>query len=628
MSSSAPNSRRSDILTHVSTAIVVGFIAAVLYFSWEVLLQHRGRYGSLGQSLPHVFGVYAVAIVGDMILAGILFGIVSLVTGWLRSRSSQAALYSAVVCFGLTFLWHVRNWSVSRTLGVATSRDALVVLLLAAIAFAVGFVARRLAQRSGLRLHPGVPVTMVIVVVATFLLTQGRGHSVPHARRHAPDGPNVVMIVLDALRADHLSSYGYERDTSPNIDRLASEGALFLNAHSHGNRTILAMPALFTSLYPSFNGAISVGALMRPLPEDKTTIAEMLQARGYTTVALMTNIHLKSVFNMTQGFDRAEEFNAGAYSLSVYRLLISLNVLQRPEIAIEGRPRATEITDTALTWLDDLKDRPFFLYVHYMDTHHPYRPPPEFAEMFGGITTDPAALFMKSRRVLHRDPDASFDERDLQRLEDYYDASIRYADHEIGRLLDRVRDISKDRQTVVVVTADHGDEFLEHGTLYHNNLLIEELLHVPLIFWEPGEVKAGQRIDSLVRHIDVMPTLADMTGATVPDEAMGKSLLPLLTGSATDFDVPSFAEGDYCTSYVYDGWKVMYVDSTNQAVLYNLTEDPEERNNLADAEPERLRRMMAKLYDYRDRAADVRREMEATTDEETLRQLRALGYVN
>jgi arylsulfatase A-like enzyme len=374
--------------------------------------------------------------------------------------------------------------------------------------------------------------------------------------------------------------------------------------------------------------AISVGALMRPLAEDKTTIAEMLRDRGYTTVALMTNVHLKSAFGMTQGFDRVEEFNAACYRLSVYRVLRVMGLIERPDLAVEGRPRATEITDHALGWLGKLESRPFFLYVHYMDTHHPYRPPEEFADMFGGISRNPRELFMETTRFLDPDTTVTIDEQELSRLRDYYDACIRYNDYEIGRILDRIREISNDRETVVVITADHGDEFMEHGTLYHNNLLIQELIHIPLIVWAPGQVPGGQRISPLVRHIDVMPTIAQMTDAVLPDEAMGESLLPLMTGAEMDRNVSSFAEGNYCTSLIYDGWKAVYVDSTNRTHLYNLVEDPGATRDLAALEPERLQSMQEQLFEYRDRAATLRKEMEAASDEEVVDQLRKLGYIN
>jgi arylsulfatase len=466
---------------------------------------------------------------------------------------------------------------------------------------------------------------VTLAVFATLFVSSHRVQSTPSHHEH-PEGPNVVMIVLDALRADHLSSYGYDRETSPQLDRLANEGVTFLNAHSHGNRTIFAMPALFTSLYPSFNGALSVGALMRPLPENKTTIAEMLQAEGYSTVGIMTNIHLKTVFGMTQGFDRVEEFNGGCYNLSVYKALRILGLIDRPAYAYEGRPRANEITDHALAWLSRLRPDPFFLYVHYMDTHHPYRPPAEFADMFGGITVDPLKLFNDSKQA-PSSPESTFSADDMATLRNYYDACIRYSDYEVGRILDKVRELTSERETIVIVTSDHGDEFREHGTIYHNNVLIEELIRVPLIIWAPQQFD-NRRDNSLVRHIDVLPTIADMTGSQAPAETMGQSLVPLMSGDSEDLGLSSFAEGDYCTSYIVGGWKMTYVDSTGDAYLYNLDDDPHEQNDLFGIERARANTMLDTLLSYRDKAATARGHMEATEDEETLRQLKALGYIN
>lgn len=617
---------------HISTAAMVGLAGGLVYFALEVLMGYRGQYTSLGQPLPRVLAVYLIVIVGGLMGLALPLGVLSAAGGRAFSLPARTRLYVAATVFGLSLLWLVRNWSVARFKGILFGGDAWVVPVLAVSAIAVGFVAGWVANRfaSGTPHRRGIIAVPAVGVLIVLLFLSSRGmDDIPRGDATTGDAPNVVMILLDALRADHLSCYGYDRETSPRLDALAAEGVTFLNARSHGNRTILAMPALFTSTYPSFNGAMGMGALMRPLGEDETTVAEMLDDRGYTTLGLMTNIHVKSVFGMTQGFDKVEEFNGGRFDLSIYRVLHSAGIVERPAYATDGRPTAGETTDLAIKWLDQVGSRErFFLYVHYMDTHHPYRPPEEYADMFGGITTDPKELFIRSKSVIRGDYDA-FGDGDLQTLRNYYDACIRYNDHEIGRIIDRVRKLSTDRQTIFIVTADHGDEFLEHGTLYHNNLLIESLTRVPLIIAGLDGFERGLRVESLVRHIDIMPTLAEVAGAELPAKAKGQSLVPLLTGATSDLGLSAFAEGDHCYSYVSGNWKVTYVDTTNEASLYNVHEDPMERRDLSDVETERMEAMLGILLDYREETKRQRRQqMEATTDEETLRQLRALGYIN
>ena len=343
----------------------------------------------------------------------------------------------------------------------------------------------------------------------------------------------------------------------------------------------------------------------------------------------MTNIYLKSIFGMTQGFDRVTEFNAGCYQLAVYRALQKVGLLTKPDYAATGTPAATELTDSGLEWLDRLQDRPFFLYLHYMDTHHPYVAPDPYERRFRPSTVggQSEALFRKTVRLLKEGRQEQLSSVDLDTLRDYYDATILYADHEIGRILERVRRIAKERETIVVITADHGDEFLEHGNLYHNNpLMIEELIRVPLIVWNPSRYR-GRRVDSQVRHIDILPTLARLIGQPVPEEAMGTSLEPLLDGSESDLGLVSITEGDFSTALIRQQWKIVYVDSTETVYLYNLENDPRETQDLSSVEPDVTADLMRRLDLYLEKARDVGHQREAPANPETIRQLKALGYL-
>ena len=333
---------------------------------------------------------------------------------------------------------------------------------------------------------------------------------------------NIVLVVVDALRADHLGSYGYRRDTSPNIDRLADEGVRFTRAYSHGNRTIIAMPSLFTSLYPAYHGAVGFHEYVTPLPDDRVTMAETLQDNGYTTVGLMSNVYLKHPFGLTQGFDVVEEFNTARFSLSLYRVIETLGLVTLPDYKVDTAPAAVDVTDQAIAWMDRAGDEPFFLFAHYMDVHHPYTPPAaDFNEFDRGTSDmDENTLFMMTAALVRHQPPLPLRTGELHRLEDLYDACIRHTDTEIGRLISAVELLPDDRDTYIIFTSDHGDEFLEHGSLYHNNVLIEELIRVPLIVWKRGSVD-GRVENALVRHIDVMPTVVELAGGEMPVTAMG-----------------------------------------------------------------------------------------------------------
>ena len=355
------------------------------------------------------------------------------------------------------------------------------------------------------------------------------------------------------------------------------------------------------------------------------------RAAGYTTVGEMSNINLKSPFGMTKGFDFAEEFDVLRFRLSVYRLLMKLGLVEKPNYTSHA-PDATTITDLGIRWLHRLENRPFFLFMHYMDVHHPYYPPPEYLRMFetDGSDIDPEMLFAKTVAMVKRPPPLYLPANELTRLKDLYDGCIRYTDDEIGRFLDELANMDLQRETVVIFTADHGDEFLEQGMLYHNNLAIETLIRVPLIIGRiPPEDsdRGGKRIAGMVRHVDVLPTIADLVGGEVPPNVQGHSLAKVLNGDEKWSADYSIAEGNFCTAINMGQWKMMYVDTTDTYHLYKLDEDPLGKVDVSDRYPTEAAQLKVILDDYMASAAGLQRGDQTQLSEEAIKQLRALGYI-
>lgn len=455
-----------------------------------------------------------------------------------------------------------------------------------------------------------------------------RHHRMTAAKRADANAPNVVFVLIDALRADRLSYTGYPRRTSPFIDQLASGGTVFTRAYSHGNRTMIAMPSLFTSKYPSYARVIRNNDWWVPLSDEQTTIAEMLRDSGYATFALMSNPYLKRPFGLTQGFDRVEEFNDGYLHLVLHRLLLKSGLASRPRYAMGLPANATEVTGAALAWLRRKPaDAPFFCYIHYMDVHQPYLPPESFEDMFTLDprlrSIDPRELTTRTVDVVHT-PGSLLGEDDLTRLSDLYDACIRYVDSEIERLVEAA--VSRnDRPTIVIITSDHGDEFQEHGQLYHTNLLIEELIRVPLLIWRSDRPES-RRVEKLVRHIDVLPTIAELTGARAHFDIVGRSLVPELNSGAEGPAVYLIAEGEYCSAVVEQGWKLMRVDTTSTIALFDLTTDFGARHDVADKEPRTFKRMLETLDLYFEGVPSTG-ATRLESSEASLEQLRSIGYV-
>ncbi len=380
---------------------------------------------------------------------------------------------------------------------------------------------------------------------------------------------NLLLITVDGLRADHLGTYGYDRSTSPAIDSLASKAIVFERCFAQGNCTELSMGSLFTSLYPAMHSARHWRNMSSPLPDQIETLAENLRDAGLTTVGLMSNPFLKREWGLTQGFDRVAEFHDGFADLLPVRYLLRLGVMALPNPAPPTTyPRAEWVVDEAIRHLDRLHGHPFALYVHFMDTHRPFQPPESFETAFrtpGASLLDAETLWTNNWerfRMLPSEEEA-VSQPDLRRFRDLYDASIRYVDTEIDRLLDYLDLIGLQHNTLIIITADHGAEFLEHGNMFHQSqLLYDELTHVPLICQVPG-IRVPKRVPEIVRHIDLMPTLLELYDLPRSRGVQGQSLEPLLTDTGQWDAVPAFSQ-----SYEYIG-----VRTPTHKLFYGLTED-------------------------------------------------------
>jgi len=400
------------------------------------------------------------------------------------------------------------------------------------------------------------------------------------------DRLNVVLIVVDTLRADHVGCYGYERDTTPNLDALAADAVRYARTFSHAPWTTPAVGALFTSQLPSTLGIRNVQS---PLPAEGTS-----------------HSFVSSKWGFARGFDSFDESNI------------------RGHFAVTS----AAISDGAIGWLDDRvgpEATPFFLFLHYFDPHFAYvaheefpfgRDPSYEGPVHGGVLPD----------KFRKDPSALRDEdqRELIRL---YDAEIAVTDRAIGRVLDRLRSLGLYDSTIVVVTADHGEEFLEHGQLGHTKTLYEELVRVPLIVRVPGIEPAV--VDASVALVDVYPTLTKQLGIETPPGLVGR---PLPSGPGED---PAAARRSIfletarmrnMRAVVEDHYKLVLDRESGRAWLFDLVADPHERVDLSKREPERTAQLRRRIDQWPGEAPRTTTPDVELTDEERER-LRALGYL-
>jgi len=308
----------------------------------------------------------------------------------------------------------------------------------------------------------------------------------------SPGSPNILLIVIDTLRADHLSSYGYGRPTSPKIDRIAREGVLFENALATSSYTLPSHASLLTGLYPYQHGVEWHNS--RALVYGRyPTLSEALRSRGYRTAAFSANVFWFTRNRFGRGFIRFEDYFhsiSDMFLRTLYGRAIEKFIL--PRLGFEdslSRKQAADINRSLVRWIERDREKPFFAFLNYMDTHDPYLPPQPYRSKFSRLKNPGGIL---NWRVGRSDPQMKPEQ--LQGEIDAYDGAIAYVDDHIGQLLNELEKRGLAENTLLIITSDHGEAFGEHNAFLHSNSLYREEIHVPLIFRWPRQVPAGVRV--------------------------------------------------------------------------------------------------------------------------------------
>jgi arylsulfatase A-like enzyme len=393
--------------------------------------------------------------------------------------------------------------------------------------------------------------------------------AVPALAADTSDAPVAIVYLVDTLRADHTQPYGYGRDTTPELLRFAADGVVFEQAISHAAWTKPAVGSVLTSLLPGRHRAVQLRDQLDP---GLVTIGEMLQAKGFTTGAAIANSVIYSEgTNFEQGFD----YYAGLHGAG-----------DRPSKVVE----AAGVVDEALRILDQRRGLPTFLYVHTMDPHVPYTPPAPFDAKYSPAPTAerPAA-----------DPRSDYKEpADRQRLIDQYDGEIAYGDAEFGRFVRELKARGLYDRALIVFTADHGEEFQEHGQFTHGKSVFDELIHVPLVVKFPRGRFAGRRVARQVQGVDVAPTVLQALDLPVPPPPAfaGRPLQAAL--EAGDPEAPAVSEISH-RGYVAHGMRtrrdkyVRRFSPEDDELYFDLVQDPREKVNRAEENRERVRLLRA-----------------------------------
>ncbi len=403
-----------------------------------------------------------------------------------------------------------------------------------------------------------------------------------------PRAMNVLLVTLDTTRADRIGAYGLAGAGTPNLDRLAAEGALFTHATSAAPITLPSHSSMFTGRFPPAHGVRDNGGFF--LDPDQQTLAETLSAAGFETGGFVGAYVLDSKWGVDQGFRKYFD----DFDLSKYRA-ISLGAIQRP---------GNEVVDETLKWLDTVGPSPFFAWVHLYDAHTPYEPPEPFRSRFGDRP---------------------------------YQGEISFSDEQVGRLISHLSDKNLLEKTLIVVVGDHGESLGDHGEDGHGFFVYESVMRVPLIVRTPYSLTRGRRIADPVRTVDIMPTVLDLLGVGDRLPPMdGVSLVPLLTGARREMNLEAYGEALYPLHHF--GWSDLRalregrykVIAAPRAELYDLEADPgETRNVFAErrALGERMLQRLKQMEGQWARAGSGRTREPVEVDPDAKARLAALGYV-
>ena len=488
-------------------------------------------------------------------------------------------------------------------------------------------------------------IFIVIVAGLFFSLFLYLIHESEQLEYSCPDC-NVILISVDTLRADHLGCYGYERDTSPNIDSLADHSLLFENAFSQSSRTTPSHMTMFTSLYPSVHSLgppePNITDILNPertivdarcLSQSIKTLPEILKENGYETAGFTGGGNVAPYLGFGRGF--------GEYN--VYYTLFDNDL----------------ILNETLSWIEENKKDKFFLFFHTYKVHSPYISPEPYFTMFdtnysgkilnsldeikgiinfsgsvNGNNSEWVRLSIGIGNAFWNSINKS-SESDIEHIVSTYDGSIRYVDNVIGSIIHTINELGIRNKTLIILTADHGEEFAEHGGLGHVELY-DEIIHVPLIISIPDQ--KPKRFGDDVMSIDIMPTILGILGTNANITMQGTSIISTPLGKAEKKNNVVFSEislGGERKSVRSNGWKY-YFSSSNQdnEMLFNLAEDPKELINLKHERPHVIYFLKEMLNKWSEQNSILKEHMVADKNtkvlinNETLEKLIALGYVD
>jgi arylsulfatase A-like enzyme/Flp pilus assembly protein TadD len=434
---------------------------------------------------------------------------------------------------------------------------------------------------------------LILLLTLTSHAIPGGGQPGKRGSSHSTGHPDIVLITLDTTRADRMGFLGSKRGLTPNLDTLARESTLFTHAYAQAPLTSPSHATILTGTYPQFHGVLD---FPMPLANDLPYGPQIFHEHGYATAAFVASVALDPKVGapgFDRGFDKYDaDFRVESRGRQHFHKKDRYNFLERP---------GNEVVARALAWLDQGRQKPFFLWVHLYDAHGPYEPPEPYRSRY---SSQP------------------------------YDGEIAYDDAAVGRLLHQLKTQKLYDGAVIAVMADHGESLWAHGEQTHGVFLYDETIHVPLVIKLPHSEASGKHIQNQVELADVLPTLLQVARIATPLEVQGESLMPLIQGEERAWqDRPAYARADY--AHLAFGWsaleswrtgKYLFVDAPRRELYDDIADSGAERN-LAASAPAVVDTLADEMHSFRQRTSSRRERANVALDPETQRKLAALGYV-
>ena len=655
--------KRIQPLQRVESSIlfpVIAIFAFILIFNVHLVVQYLINNPWWGPNLP-----FKLLLSPLCISLLIIFGLVLIVMSNTKFRWHYVCVNTWTVSFLLLGMTGIsreivdnNSWKVKAGLIGLTLVYPVIIFLLTV--FIRKMVEKRFVNRfaDNMAVSPArariflIPIVLFIVGISFFLKQAPLQtvHNIEPLFRNI-EHPNVIMIVMDTVRTDHMSIYGYERDTTPNLKKFSEDATLFSGAIAASDMTLSTHASIFTGMYASQHGAHydppAYGG--RPLSDKLHTIAEILSEKGYSTMGVVANHgYLSYRFNMNQGFHYYDQKLPvpflGKGGIQKHYIIGSirdiLTILAPPPIFDQWYRRAEEINREAFTLLNKVKkdNVPFFLFINYMDAHEPYIPPPPFDTFYPGkikrFTT--ARYFSLVKDVIQFGQKVT--DKEQNHLLSQYDGGIAYIDFNIWKLIEQLKKLGLYENSIIVITSDHGEVFGKRNLFGHGVSVYQDQVHVPLIIKYPNTRK--QRVvNEFVSSIDIMPTILNVLGCDIPKELPGQSLLKYEYGeygkarSVISESFPNakltkwFTGFDRVERAIFSGSYKLINSTAGKRELYDLSIDQNEEENLYNSANDHISNELEEMLNQFVKKVHSEADSSIKVDKDTLEHLKALGYI-